>query len=63
MTTDAIRWIVSSAIQTDSLIWWWVGSCGTQPILMPGSVYYWWLDDSAVFHTTQGTGGHRRHTH
>lgn len=46
MTADEAQWIVQWATDTGSLVFIWVGSCGTQPILMPGDPYYWWLDDS-----------------
>lgn len=64
MTADEAQWIVQWATDTGSLVFIWVGSCGTQPILMPGDPYYWWLDDPTSLHEeTEGDGGHRGLTH
>ena len=48
MTTDQLRWVVEWCTETGSLLFMWHGSCGSQPILMPGFTYYWWLDDTAA---------------
>lgn len=56
MTADEARWIVEWATETGSLVFLWVGSCGVQPILMPGDPFYWWLDDPTVFSRTQSEG-------
>jgi hypothetical protein len=63
MTADEARWIVEWATETGSLVFLWVGSCGVQPILMPGDPFYWWLDDPSVFQTTKGDGGTGSRTH
>jgi hypothetical protein len=46
---DIIRWVVQSSMDHGAIIFWWVGSCGVQPVLMPGNVYYWWLDDTTEY--------------
>lgn len=61
MTADEAHWIVKWAMDTGSLVFIWTGSCGVQPILMPGATYYWWLDDAHEQEQVDVAGSSRIH--
>ena len=59
MTADQARWVVEWCTTTGSLLFLWPGSQGTQPVLMPGYTYYWWLDDDSALLHQDGEGESR----
>lgn len=56
MTEEQARWVVQWCTETGSLLFLWHGKMGTQPVLMPGFTYYWWLDDDSALLHKDGEG-------
>ena len=54
------RWIVEAVTEHGALLFIWLGRYGSQPVLMPGYTFYWWLDESPVYEEAEGDGSHRR---
>lgn len=59
MTYAHLLWISDVCTETGSLLFWWEGSCGAQPVLMPGHIFYWWLESPEG--SEHGSGSQRLH--